>query len=104
MVSVVLILWEVKNSGVGGENLIIQLLWTTGLLFARFYPYPPIAIAWVLLQGNENVLIASTKIPERKGSISLFRFYGQLPDCCSQVLLSYLRSGWRKWGRGVGLK
>ena len=45
MVSVVLILWEVKNSGVGGENLIIQLLWTTGLLFARFYPYPPIAIA-----------------------------------------------------------
>ena len=45
-------LWIVR-----GENPIIQLLWVTGrLLFARFWPYPPIAIiGLVLLQGNENV-------------------------------------------------
>ena len=45
-------LWIVR-----GENPIIHLLWVTGrLLFARFWPYPPIAITGlVLLQGNENV-------------------------------------------------
>ena len=39
------------------------------LLFSGFEGY-----------DEEQMLIASAKIPERKGSISPFSFYGRLPD------------------------
>ena len=37
------------------------------------------------MKWNE-VFIASKKIPERKGSILPYRFYGQLPDYQSHLL------------------